>query len=45
MLERVIAGEYGVRAQAKAAVLGELGAPLLAETYGTPSPRPGMMRI
>ena len=27
------------------AVLAELGAPLLAETYGTTSPRRGMMRI
>jgi len=26
-------------------VLAELGAPLLAETYGTTSPRRGMMRI
>ena len=26
-------------------VLAELGAPLLAETYGTISPRRGMMRI
>ena len=34
-----------VRTPIARTVLAELGAPLLAETYGTTSPRRGMMRI